>query len=182
MLPTEGLNNLNFALKLMCMKYNNDQVRRRDRLLTEARAREIVYEAEYAVLSMIDEDGMPYAIPVNHVWDCSSCIYVHCAPEGTKLKAIAKHPNVCLCIVGEVNLLPSKFTTEYESVVIRGLAKVGLNEEERMRALRLLINKLPPEFKQLGEKYAQASFHRTEIIKIEVSEFSGKCKTVHKTN
>ena len=40
------------------MKYNNDQVRRRDRLLTEARAREIVYEAEYAVLSMIDEDGM----------------------------------------------------------------------------------------------------------------------------
>jgi len=70
MLPTEGPNNLNFALKLMCMKYNNDQVRRRDRLLTEARAREIVYEAEYAVLSMIDEDGMPYAIPVNHVWDC----------------------------------------------------------------------------------------------------------------
>lgn len=162
------------------MKYNNDDVRRRDRLLSEQRATELIRIAEYGVLSMIDEDGQPYAIPVNHVWDGEDCLYIHCAPEGKKLRAIAKNPNVCLCIVGDVNLLPSKFTTEYESVVIRGLARIGLDEEERMKALYLLIDKLSPEYKQLGEKYAQASFHRTEIIKIEMLQFSGKCKKVHK--
>ena len=162
------------------MKYNNDDVRRRDRLLSEQRATELIRIAEYGVLSMIDEDGQPYAIPVNHVWDGEDCLYIHCAPEGKKLRAIAKNPNVCLCIVGDVNLLPSKFTTEYESVVIRGLARIGLDEEERLKALHLLINKLSPEYKQLGEKYAQASFHRTEIIKIEMLQFSGKCKKVHK--
>lgn len=162
------------------MKYNNDDVRRRDRLLSEQRATELIRIAEYGILSMIDEDGLPYAIPVNHVWDGEDSLYIHCAPEGKKLRAIAKNPNVCLCIVGDVNLLPSKFTTEYESVVIRGLARIGLDEEERMKALYLLIDKLSPEYKQLGEKYAQASFHRTEIIKIEMLQFSGKCKKVHK--
>ena len=42
------------------------------------------------------------------------------------------------------------------------------------------LKTLSPEHKQLGEKYTQASFHRTEIIKIEVQEFSGKCKKVNK--
>ena len=145
------------------MKYNNDDVRRRDRLLSEQRATELIRIAEYGVLSMIEDS-----------------LYIHCAPEGKKLRAIAKNPNVCLCIVGDVNLLPSKFTTEYESVVIRGLARIGLDEEERLKALHLLIDKLSPEYKQLGEKYTQASFHRTEIIKIEMLQFSGKCKKVHK--
>ena len=162
------------------MKYNNDQVRRRDRLLTEARARELVYEAEYAVLSMIDEDGMPYAIPVNHVWDGSSGIYVHCAPEGTKLKAIAKHPNVCLCIVGEVNLLPSKFTTEYESIVIDCTASIGLTAEERMNALHLLLQKYSPNDIDMGMTYSEKSFSRTEIIRLHISTMSGKAKTVKK--
>ena len=148
------------------MKYNNDDVRRRDRLLSEQRATELIRIAEYGVLSMIDEDGQPYAIPVNHVWDGEDSLYIHCAPEGKKLRAIAKNPKVCLCIVGDV--------------VIRGLARIGLDEEERMKALHLLINKLSPEYKQLGEKYTQASFHRTEIIKIEMLQFSGKCKKVHK--
>ena len=99
--------------------------------MTEQRAIELIEGAEYGVLSMTDEEGMPYAIPVNHVWDGENTLYVHCAPE-------------------------------------------------RMKALHLLINKLSPEHKQLGEKYTQASFHRTEIIKIEVQEFSGKCKKVNK--
>lgn len=74
------------------MKYNNDDVRRRDRLLSEQRATELIRIAEYGVLSMIDEDGQPYAIPVNHVWDGEDSLYIHCAPEGKKLRAIAKEP------------------------------------------------------------------------------------------
>lgn len=104
------------------MKYNNADVRRRDRLLNEERALELLRESEYCVLSMIDEEGKPYGFPINHIWDGGDCIYVHCAPEGKKLRAIrAGHAEVSLCIVGRVNLLPSKFTTEYESVILEEL-------------------------------------------------------------
>lgn len=164
------------------MKYNNDEVRRRDRVLDEARAREILATSEYAVLSMIDEAGLPYGIPINHIWDGEDCIYLHCAPEGKKLRAIALHPEVSLCVVGRVNLLPGQFTTEYESVIVRGRAHTGLSEEERWAALELLLAKLSPNDIELGRTYAAKSFKRTEIIRIDLEEFSGKRKYVHPAN
>ena len=100
------------------MRYNNDNVRRRDRLMDEARALELIKSAEYGFLSMISAEGKPYGIPLNYVWDGNHSIYLHCAPEGRKLEALAVHPEVTFCIVGRTHLLPNKFTTEYESVLL----------------------------------------------------------------
>lgn len=161
------------------MRYDNSRVRRQDRLLEEARAIELLRTAEYGTLSLIDEDGLPYGIPVNYVWDGKDSLYIHCAPEGKKLRAIAAHPEVSFCIVGDVNLLPSKFTTEYESIVLKGTAHIGLSPEERMRALVLLVEKLSPDDVEIGKKYAEKSFHRTEIIRLDITEFSGKTKRMH---
>lgn len=160
------------------MKYINETIRRQDRLLDEERAMELLRMAEYGVLSMVDDDGQAYGIPVNFVWDGEDKIYIHCAPEGRKLRAIAKHPKVSLCVVGNTHLMPKNFTTEYESVVAFGTAHIGLPKEERMDALHLLIAKFAPEYKELGDKYAHASFHRTEIIRIDLTEYSGKRKKV----
>lgn len=158
------------------MKYINKTIRRQDRLLDEERARELLRTAEYGVLSVIDDNEQAYGIPVNFIWDGEDRIYIHCAPEGRKLRAIRKHPKVSLCIVGNTHLMPENFTTEYESVVVFGTAHTGLPEGERMHALHLLIDKLAPEYKELGDKYAHASFHRTEIIRIDLTEYSGKQK------
>ena len=160
------------------MTYNNDEVRRRDRLLDESRALELLRTAEYAVLSMIDEQGKPYGIPISHIWDEGEHIYIHCAPEGKKLRALRAHSEVSLCIVGRVHLLPSKFTTEYESVILRGTAHIDLSEEERRHALHLLLEKLCPDDLELGKVYVEKSFHRTAIIRIDVESFSGKRKYV----
>ncbi len=160
------------------MKYINETVRRQDRLLDEERALELLNTSEYGILSMIDEDGKPYGIPVNHVWDGKESVYIHCAPEGKKLRAITRNPDVSLCIIGQVNLLPSQFTTEYESVILYGKARINLPDDEKMAALHLLIDKLSADFKDLGDKYAHKSFHRVEIIRIDFSEFSGKRKKV----
>ena len=85
---------------------------------------------------------------------------------------------VSLCVIGKVNLLPRNFTTEYESAIFFGKANVNLSEEERMKALHLLIDKLSADFKDIGDKYAHKSFHRVEIIRVDFSEFSGKRKKV----
>ncbi len=160
------------------MVFDNSQVRRRDRLMDESAALLLLRNAEYGVLSLCGGDGKPYGIPVNHVWDGKSAIYVHCAPEGRKLRTIEENPRVSFCVIGRVNLLPQKFTTEYESIVVEGTAHIGLPEEERMHALRLLISKLSPEFQETGEKYARASFARTAIIRIDIDKISGKRKKI----
>ncbi len=162
------------------MKYINDTIRRQDRLLDEQRARELLSTAEFGVLSMVDDGEQAYGIPVNFIWDGGDKIYIHCAPEGRKLRALANHPKVSLCVVGNTHLMPRNFTTEYESVIVFGSARTGLDEEERMHALHLLIEKLSPEYKELGDKYAHASFHRTEIIRIDITDYSGKCKKMKK--
>ena len=160
------------------MRYNNDNVRRRDRLMDESRAVELIKTAEYGFLAMISAEGKPYGIPLNYVWDGDHSLYIHCAPEGRKLQALAIHPEVTFCIVGRTHLLPNKFTTEYESVLLSGRARIDLSEEEKMNALHLLIAKLSPNDQEIGAKYAQKSFHRVDIIRIDIDEYSAKRKYV----
>ena len=163
------------------MKYDNSKVRRQDRLLDEARAREILASAEYGILSIIDLDGKPYGVPVNFVWDSEGlgdCIYIHCAPEGKKLDALECHEHVSFCVVGNVNLLPSQFTTEYESIILTGEATIITSDEERMHALELLLKKLSPNDMEIGMRYVQKSFYRTEIVRIDIESWSGKRKKV----
>lgn len=164
------------------MDYINGKVRRQDRLLDEPRARQLLCDAEYGVLSMVDDGEQAYGIPVNFVWNGADSIYIHCAPDGRKLRVLSHHPKVSLCVVGNVNLMARQFTTEYESVVVFGEAHTGLSADERMHALHLLVDKLAPEYRDTGYKYAKMSFHRTEIIRIDVTEFSGKRKQMHGKN
>ena len=154
------------------MRYDNSKVRRQDRLMDEKRAIELLKSNEYGILAMISETGEAYGVPINYVWDGRESIYIH---------ALRKNPEVSFCLIGHVCLKPSTFTTEYESVIFKGKAYLNLSDDEKMAALHLMTDKLSPDFKELGDKYAHKSFHRVEIIRIDLGEFSGKCKQVHAT-
>ena len=160
------------------MKYENSKIRRQDRLLDEARAREILASAEYGILSMIDLDGKPYGVPLNFVWDGDDAIYIHCAPEGKKIDILDCHDRVSFCVVGNVNLLPSQFTTEYESIILDCEATICTSEEERVHALELLLRKLSPHDVEIGMKYALKSLPRTCILRLDILTWSGKAKRV----
>lgn len=162
------------------MIYSNKNIRRQDRLLEELPARILLETGKFGILSIYSEEEGVYGFPVNYVWDGNDAIYLHCAPEGRKLNIIKKSNQVSFCIVGKTNVLANKFTTEYESIILNGKAELNLPEKERMDALTLFINKYSPQFKEIGKNYAEKSFHRTEIIKLVISNWSGKCKKVTK--
>lgn len=161
--------------------YDNSQVRRQDRLLDEERAEELLAEAEYGILSMVEQrDGKTagYGIPINFIWDGGTTVYIHCAPDGHKLKCLDSCAEVSLTVVGRTNVVPNKFTTGYESIVVRGRIERGLPAEERHHALELLLDKFSPNDKTVGLKYAEKSFYRTEILKLHIQSISGKAKHV----
>ena len=162
------------------MRYDNSGVRRRDRLMDESQALELLKTSEFGVLSMAGGE-QPYGLPLNYVWDGASSIYIHCAPVGRKLEILQQNPRVSFCVVGRVRLMPGQFTTEYQSVILEGCARVGLPPEERQHALELLVGKLSPDFREIGKSYIAKSFHRTEIIRVDFSTFSGKRKEVVKS-
>ena len=161
--------------------FDNGSVRRRDRLLGCERAAELLRDGEYGFLSMVEERGgeaAGYGIPVSFVWDGGASVYIHCAPEGHKLGCLDASPGATLCVVGATRVVPRGFTTEYESVLLRGTVSRGLGEGERMEALRMIVGKYSPGHEEVGMRYAAASFHRTEVLRFTIESASGKCKRV----
>jgi hypothetical protein len=100
------------------MKYSNTNIRRRDRLLDEAQATELLKKGEYGIFSVQAEEGGAYGIPINYAWDGKQSIYLHCAPEGRKLRCIKICNRVSFCIVGHTQVISNKFSTAYESIVL----------------------------------------------------------------
>jgi len=159
--------------------YKNDNVRRQDRLLNETLAVELLRSGEYGILSMVeclgDEVG-GYGIPISYVWDDENSIYFHCAPEGHKLYCLKTNSLASFCIVGQTKIISNKFTTAYESIIIRGVVHLELSSDERMKALMLILDKYSPDFKGSGIKYVEKSFHSTNVIRLDINEISGKTK------
>lgn len=163
-------------MPIYIMNYTNQDVRRRDRLLDEPSARELLIGGKYGILSMQAENGGAYAVPISYVWDRGGSIYFHCAPEGRKIHCLALCNKVSFCVVGSQKVIPEKFSTLYESIILEGKAYIGLPEDERMKALELLIDKYSFEFKEKGIQYAKKSFFRTEVIKLKIEKWSGKSR------
>lgn len=73
-------------------------MRRKDREKSREFALEVTDKCEWAVLSMTDQEGMPYAVPVTIVRD-GDFVYFHTAKAGKKIDILNRHPHgmPCLC-------------------------------------------------------------------------------------
>ena len=158
------------------MRYETAAVRRQDRLLDEARAWELLLAGEYGVLSLVTEQG-GYGVPVNYAM-AEDVIYIHCAPQGRKLQAIAYDERVSFCVVGHKRIVPEEFTTEFESVIVTGQAHIVEDDAERGKALRLIVEKYSPQHLEEGLRAIERSLHRTTIVAIRIETYSGKAKRV----
>lgn len=156
--------------------YDNKTVRRQDRLLPEDEAKSLLEKGEYGVLSVISENGLPYGVPLSYAWDGWDVIYLHSAPEGRKISALAKSGNTSFCVVGKTKVIPEKFSTFYESIILVCKARTGLSHEEKKKALMLLVDKYSPDHPEKGARYADAAVKGTEIIRLDIVEWSGKKK------
>lgn len=155
-------------------------MRRKDRQQTEEFAIKLLDKCEYAVLSTVGSDGMPYAVPVSPV-KCGNFVYIHCAPAGRKLDNIKFNKNVCLVCVGRTRLLPEEYSTEYESAISFGECEIVEDREEKIFALRKLCEKYAPNNMDAFDAAINRSLHRTCICKISIREISGKAKVSKKS-
>ena len=149
-------------------------LRRPDRALSPTEAEQLLAQQEYGVLSTVDAQGQPYAIPLNYAFGDGS-IYFHCALSGHKLDNLAANGRVCFCVVGRTELLPAEFATRYESVLAFGTAS-EVTGEERRKALGWLVKKYSPCFRAEGERYIEQHDAATRVFKIRIDHLSGKAR------
>lgn len=150
-------------------------MRRKDREKDRDFAFMVVDKCEYAVLSMIDIEGKPYAVPIS-IARQGEFIYFHCAKEGKKLDAIQTHKDVCISCVGNTCREKDEFTAKYESAILYGTAEEVILEEEKITALRLLCERHTPTNMKNFDKAIEQSLSRTAVWRIQINSITGKCK------
>ncbi|WP_312906314.1 pyridoxamine 5'-phosphate oxidase family protein [Tissierella praeacuta] len=172
-------------------------MRRKDREMNKEFGLEVIDKSRYGIVSMIDEDNEPYGIPLSIVRD-EETLYFHSAMDGRKVKALEKNPNVSVAFIGEVKvpenytkeeldeivkdeskavlLISSVFTTQYESAVVKGKVKLVEDEEEKIKAMRLICEKYTPTKMSYFNMAIKAGLKRTNVYKIEIEEIKAKRK------
>lgn len=149
-------------------------MRRKDRQASSQDTIGILEKGEYGILATTD-GSIPYAVPVNYVYN-ENRIYFHCAKEGHKLDNIKANPKVSFCVVGEASVLPSKFSTAFESAIAFGEAKIIEEKEEAVLALKLIISKYSPDFVAEGDAYIKRAFDATCVVRIDIEHVTGKSR------
>jgi len=154
------------------------EIRRKSRELTGERVNELLRTTEYGFLSLGSSvNGYAYGIPINYAYDDeTNSLYFHGATEGQKLDEIRQNGKVSFCIVGRTQPLPDKFSTIYESVIAFGEASIIDNDEEKRKALRLLVRKYSIDFEQIGEEYMDKSWDKIDTFKIHIQHMTAKAR------
>ena len=147
------------------------EMRRIDRQLTTEEAKIILENGEYGVLSTVDENGIPYGVPISYAY-ADNTIYFHCASGvGHKVANIEYQPKVCFTVVGNTEVLPQNFSTKYESVVAFGTARLA---QDKHIGLTLLQKKYSPDFAEKGKEYIESALEKTAVYEIEIEDLKGK--------
>ena len=151
----------------------NREMRVAKRAIGQDEIMEVLGTAEYGILSTISEDDTPYGTPLNFAYD-DGVLYFHCASEGHKLDNIRYNSNGCFTIVDSVELLASKFSTKYRSVVAFGKVQVVEDPEEKKQGLIKIVEKLSPDFVENGIKYINGAFDRVTVLRMDIEHMTGK--------
>ncbi len=148
-------------------------MRRSRQQLPENEAEEILKQGTSGVLSLVDENGAPYGVPLSYVYAEGKIIF-HCAPEGRKLDCISHDPRASFCVIGADEIIPERYTTHYRSVIVRGRMEVVAEREEKLRLVALLAEKYRPGFPDAARQSAACCLDQMNVCVLLPDEITGK--------
>jgi nitroimidazol reductase NimA-like FMN-containing flavoprotein (pyridoxamine 5'-phosphate oxidase superfamily) len=149
-------------------------MRRVDRELSLDETIKVIENQEYGVLSTVGENGYPYGIPLNYAY-IDGAIYIHGARSGHKIENFSFCEKVSFTVVGDTEVLPEKFGTNYESAICFGKISEAVDSEKE-KALYSLIEKYYADYLAEGREYLAKMTKATRVFKISIESISGKAK------
>lgn len=148
-------------------------MRRNGSKLSTEEAYEIINENRYAVVSLIDAEGLPYGVALDYIYKENS-LYFHGAQEGRKIEAMKINPNACAVILGETIAIPDKFGREYVSVVVEGQIKLINDAEIKRQVMRWVVEINSPDYLEKGYAVIEKMLDRVLVYKMDIVNISGK--------
>lgn len=152
----------------------SETMRRADRQLTNEETTRLFQTAEYGVLSLIDENNIPYGVPMSFAL-CDNVIYFHCSAAGGKKVSSIRHcRNASFTVIDHTQLLPQKFATLYMSAIAYGTIDIVQDEAEKRRGIEAILHKYSPDFIEKGMNYIDNAIDKIYVLKFEIERITGK--------
>jgi nitroimidazol reductase NimA-like FMN-containing flavoprotein (pyridoxamine 5'-phosphate oxidase superfamily) len=148
-------------------------MRRVKQLLSNDEAIEILNKCSSGVLGVHGDDGYPYTVPLSYAYKDDK-LFFHCAIEGHKIDSIKKNDKVTFSVIERDNVIQESFETHYRSVIIFGRARILTDDFEKRNALKLLVEKYSPDYKEKGQNAIENGLSRVCIIEVKIEHMTGK--------
>jgi hypothetical protein len=149
-------------------------MRRHEQEITDRQAVEEILQKAVVCRIGLADDNTPYIVPVCFGYEDGS-LYLHSSPHGHKIDIIQHNNNVCFEVDVDVEMIPApeacKWSVKYRSVIGFGKASVIENEEEKIRALNIIMEHYSG---RSAHEYSPHSLEKAAIIRIQIQSMTGK--------
>lgn len=150
------------------------EMRRKKNEISIDMAKQLLASSRRGVLAMNGDDGYPYAIPVNYLYDDKAQrIYFHGAKIGHKVDALRACDKVCFTVYGNETVRTESWAPFMQSVVVFGRCHMMDAGSEATRRLKQFAMKYYPSEQLVDEEIAHAG-KAVQVFEIEIEHMSGK--------
>lgn len=134
----------------------------------------VLRDGKFLTLSIFDEQGV-YGVPINYGY-ADGNLYVHSSARGRKFEALTAGREICFSIVADHRLITDekacKWSYRYSSVIGFGIPKLMEDDEEKSRALSVIMD-------QYGEgtwHFDSAALKAAAVFEIPVDRISARIR------
>ncbi len=151
-------------------------IRRKKREISQELAEALLQASRRGVLAVNGDDGYPYAVPINFLYDKdSNRIYFHGAKAGHKFDSIKACDKVCFTVYGNETIKnkDEEWAPFMQSVVIFGRSHLLDAGPETNEILKRLARKYYPT-EELIDAIMASEGRAVQMFEIEIEHLSGK--------
>ena len=148
-------------------------MRRFKQQLSETETLEILRHSTSGVLSLCGDDGMPYGVPLSHVYDDGK-LYFHSAVTGHKIDLIRQNQNASFTVIAKDEIHPERYTTYFQSVIAFGKVRIIEDEFDKRKILEILGRRCNPSDPDGLSKEIQHGINRCLVIEMKIEKLTGK--------
>ena len=149
-------------------------IRKKINEIHPADAKALLASERRGVLAVNGDDGYPYAIPLNYVYDSEhGKIYFHGARAGHKIDALRACDKVCFTVYGNETVKEEAWAPYVQSVVVFGRCHLVESGPRALELLKTLAMKYYPSETLVDEEIARAG-RAAQLFEIDIEHFSGK--------
>ena len=149
-------------------------IRKKKNEISVDEAKALLHSSRRGVLAVNGDDGYPYAIPINYLYDEENeKIIFHGAKAGHKVDALKKNDKICFTVFGNEMVKEEAWAPFLQSVVVFGRCHLVESQEDAIALVKKFAAKYYPNMDMVNEE-AASSGRAVQMFEIQIEHLSGK--------